>query len=148
RPVRGDGAARHDQAHLRAHQPVAGGRLYPLQPGRRPPRHADRERLEGHPRDAEEVAAAGVIGRALSCPPKDSTEAGRVGPAEGRPATRNRDLSAQVTTREERAGFRHEATSWQPCFAMVIPLVDRRGLGLAAAWTGRGSTEKRQWPTI
>ena len=42
--------------HLRANQPVAGGRLHPVQPRRRPARHPDGQRLQGHPRDAQEVA--------------------------------------------------------------------------------------------
>ena len=55
-------AARHDHADRRGARPLARGRLYAVQPRRRSACHADRQRLEGHPCDAGEVAdrAAGL----------------------------------------------------------------------------------------
>ena len=48
RPMRHQGAARHDRTAGREAEFVARGRLHALQPGRRPARHPDRKRIEGH----------------------------------------------------------------------------------------------------
>src|SRR3984957_15580076 len=61
----GDRAARHDQARLRTHRDFARGRLYAMQPGRRPARDPGGQRRQGHPRHAGEgVSAAAPLGRA------------------------------------------------------------------------------------
>src|SRR5262249_37311217 len=59
RSVRRHGAARHDPADLREIEFVERGRVYAVQPRGRSAGDADRQRLQGHPRDAGKIAAAG-----------------------------------------------------------------------------------------
>src|SRR3979411_669731 len=56
----GAGAGRTDRAARRKAEFVARGCLHALQPGRGPPRDADRERLQGHPLHDREIRRAWV----------------------------------------------------------------------------------------